>query len=561
MMLWMSRDAGTGDSFYNSQSHSTGSRFSAFWTDANHTSKYATNRASGNSASALQATDNITSTLKLAVVTFTSTTTWDVYFGDNTAYPNSGTTIDETSQHDLCVIGALHYASVAPFNFANGKVAEAHWFNTALTPTQITGLLTDTVKPEATAGWVDGWTFKTYNSGGTYTSIGGSRTMTAVGGVTDAGVHPISRTVPDTTAPTMNGSITSSSITSTGFTLSWIAASDDTAVTGYEYSTDAGTTYLDAGNVLTKAVTGLAPSTLYNTRVRAYDAAANKATPLSLAVTTSAAPDVTVPTMNGSLTSSSVTSGGFTLNWPAASDNVAVTGYEYSIDNGSTYSDVGNVLTKAVTGLTASTLYNTKVRAYDAAGNRATPLSLAVTTSASSDVTLPVLAGSITSSAITLTGFTISWPAGSDNVAVTGYEYSINGGSTYADAGNVLTKAITGLTQSTAYAVRVRAYDAAGNRSTPALSASVTTASPTLGTIPALSLGNNTASPWASQTNVTVLIQTVAGSLVLTKTGLTTSSTGLLAAISDALISPTTVYRVIPIVDSGDEGSIKVTAQ
>jgi hypothetical protein len=84
-------------------------------------------------------------------------------------------------------------------NFMNGKVAETHFFNVALTPTQIAALLADTVKPEDTTGWVDGWTFKNFNAGGTYTSIGGSRTMTAVGGVTDAGVHPITRTAPSQT--------------------------------------------------------------------------------------------------------------------------------------------------------------------------------------------------------------------------------------------------------------------------------------------------------------------------------------------------------------------------
>lgn len=192
-----------------------------------------------------------------------------------------------------------------------------------------------------------------------------------------------------------------------------------------------------------------------------------------------ASSDTTVPVMTGSLTSSAITSGGFTLTWPAATDNVAVTGYEYSTDAGTTYTDAGNVLTKAITGLAASTAYATRVRAYDAAGNKATPLSLSVTTSASADSTAPTQSGSITSSAITTSGFTISWPAGADNVAVTGYEYSIDGGSSYIDAGNVLTKAVTGLASATGYAVRVRAYDAAGNRSTPALAATVTTASTT----------------------------------------------------------------------------------
>lgn len=191
--------------------------------------------------------------------------------------------------------------------------------------------------------------------------------------------------------------------------------------------------------------------------------------------------DTTPPTMTGSMTSSGVTATGFTIDWSGTTraDNVAITGYEYSTDAGSTWSDAGNVTLKAFTGKTASTAYTTLVRAYDAAANKSTPaLSITVTTSASGDTTLPTQSGSITASAITSSGFTMSWPAGSDNVAVTGYEVSTDGGTTYASVGNVLTTNVTGKAASTAYPCRVRCFDAAGNRSTPALSATITTSAP-----------------------------------------------------------------------------------
>lgn len=72
----------------------------------------------------------------------------------------------------------------------------------------------------------------------------------------------------------------------------------------------------------------------------------------------------------------------FTLSWQAATDETGVAGYEVSYDSGSTYADVGNVLSYTKIGLTQTTTYNTRVRAYDAAGNRATPLALSVTTTA-----------------------------------------------------------------------------------------------------------------------------------------------------------------------------------
>lgn len=188
----------------------------------------------------------------------------------------------------------------------------------------------------------------------------------------------------DTTAPTMNGSLTSSNVSASAFTLNWSAASDAVGVTGYEVSRDGGTTYTNAGNVLTYAYTGLAASTAYAARVRAYDAAGNKATSLSLTVTTAAASgDTTAPSMSGSLTTSNVTATGYTMNWTAGTDNVAVTGYETSTDGGTSWSDAGNVTSRAITGAVASTTYNLRVRAYDAAGNRSNVLSATVTTSAS----------------------------------------------------------------------------------------------------------------------------------------------------------------------------------
>lgn len=125
-------------------------------------------------------------------------------------------------------------------------------------------------------------------------------------------------------------------------------------------------------------------------------------------------------------------------------------------------------------GLTASTTYYAHYVHRDAAGNDSTVASSAsFTTSAAPDTTPPTLTGSITISALTTTSYTASWPAGSDNVAVTGYEYRIAAGS-WVDRGSNLSVNITGRTPGATETFEVRAYDAAGNRSTPALSTSVT---------------------------------------------------------------------------------------
>lgn len=106
--------------------------------------------------------------------------------------------------------------------------------------------------------------------------------------------------------------------------------------------------------------------------------------------------DTTVPTQAGSLTVSSITTTGFTLAWPSASDDIGVTGYEYRLDSGA-WVDVGNVLTTAVTGLTSTTAYTVEVRAYDAAGNRSTPaLTTLATTATPPDTATPLPSGSVT---------------------------------------------------------------------------------------------------------------------------------------------------------------------
>ena len=171
---------------------------------------------------------------------------------------------------------------------------------------------------------------------------------------------------PDTQAPTAS---TLSSIAQTGTTadLSWTAATDNTAVTGYKVYKDA-VLETTLGNVLSYQVTGLTAATAYNFTVTALDAAGNESVVSNtLSITTNAQTDTQAPTAS-ILSSNAQTDTSVALSWTAATDNTAVTSYKV-YKNTVLETTLGNVLNCQVTGLTASTSYNFTVTALDAAGN------------------------------------------------------------------------------------------------------------------------------------------------------------------------------------------------
>lgn len=185
-----------------------------------------------------------------------------------------------------------------------------------------------------------------------------------------------------------------------------------------------------------------------------------------------AAPDITAPSVPAGLASSAITTSGFTLTWSAASDAVAVTGYEVRLNSGAAIAVTG--LSRAFTGLNSSTTYQAQVRARDAAGNwSAWSTALSVTTLVSTDTTAPTAPSGLVASGVNSTGFTVSWTASTDAVGVTGYEVFI-GGVSYGTTTS-LSQTVTGRTPATAHSVTVRARDAAGNWSPASSPLSVTT--------------------------------------------------------------------------------------
>ncbi|WP_424920720.1 MULTISPECIES: cellulase family glycosylhydrolase [unclassified Streptomyces] len=98
--------------------------------------------------------------------------------------------------------------------------------------------------------------------------------------------------------------------------------------------------------------------------------------------------DTQAPTAPGTPTASAVTATSATLSWTAATDNVAIAGYDVVRVNGATETPVASSTTNSVTvtGLTAETAYSFAVYARDAAGNRSTR---SATVSVTTDRTTP----------------------------------------------------------------------------------------------------------------------------------------------------------------------------
>ena len=177
------------------------------------------------------------------------------------------------------------------------------------------------------------------------------------------------------------------------------------------------------------------------------------------------------------------------LSWGASTDNVGVTGYQVERCSGSGCTNFAQIGTTTGTGTTykdtttvASTTYNYRVRATDAAGNLSTYSNTASATTPTPDTTPPTQPGTLSTNVVSASEVDLSWGASTDNVGVTGYKVERCSGTGCTNFAQIGTTTGTGTTYkdtttvaSTTYNYRVRATDAAGNLSTYSNTASATT--------------------------------------------------------------------------------------
>ncbi len=217
----------------------------------------------------------------------------------------------------------------------------------------------------------------------------------------------------------------------------------------------------------------------YSIRVRVTDsvgATFEKQFTISVTNVEDAAPST--PT---GLATTQVTHNSISFRWNPSTDDVAVVAYNVFRNGLYVASTAGTRFT--ITGLNPLSSHNITVQAYDAARNRsARSTALSVTTAAPPDSIAPTMPTNVAVSKVSGTSLEVKWTASTDDVGVTGYNVYLNG---------VVVKTVTnpsttisGLSNLTAYSIRVQALDAAKNRSVLSAQISATTTDSTAPSAP-----------------------------------------------------------------------------
>lgn len=214
------------------------------------------------------------------------------------------------------------------------------------------------------------------------------------------------------------GSITPLAVTAS---VAFTAPSDagSSAISNYEYSTNNGTTWVTPSSAVTTSpltISGLTPLTSYQVQLRAVNAQGFGCATASTNTTTISTPGA--PT----ITSATVVVGGASVVFTAPSSNggATITNYEYSTDNGSTWTIRNPVSTASplVASMSNCSAYTVRIRAVSSAGSG--------TSSAAVNVTPTINAAPVITWAKSGTGKQICSGVGNDTLkftAVTGVTY------------------------------------------------------------------------------------------------------------------------------------------
>jgi len=255
-------------------------------------------------------------------------------------------------------------------------------------------------------------------------------------------------------------------ITTTSFTANWSSVS---GATSYLLDVSTSSTFssfltgyqnLNLGIVISRSVSGLSAGKTYYYRVRTLSSAGTSGNSNVISV-------ATVPLAPTAKAATNVTTTSFKANWSSVS---GATSYLLDVSTSSTFSsfvtgyqnlNLGNVISRSVSGLSAGRTYYYRVRAHTSGGTSVNSNVISVTT-------VPATPTASAATNVTTSGFTAHW---SSVTGATSYRLDVSKSSTFSsfvsgyqslNVGNVTSRNVTGLITKTTYFYRVRANDSGG---------------------------------------------------------------------------------------------------
>jgi chitodextrinase len=205
---------------------------------------------------------------------------------------------------------------------------------------------------------------------------------------------------PDLTAPGIPSTLQGAAVSGTWINLSWGASQDNpggSGLAGYEIFRNNGGSPIGTSSIASFADQTVTPAATFLYTVRAYDVAGNRSGMSNqIAVST---PDTIPPLAPGNPIFSAIGGSSASASWTAATDNVGVTGYRYSMNAGASWTVVGNVLATTLTGLSLGTSYTMLVQAVDVAGNWGSSASGSFATTSTATDQMTLVSGTATDSA------------------------------------------------------------------------------------------------------------------------------------------------------------------